>query len=195
MTGQYHPLLVALSLLVAVMAAWSALDLSQRIQSTDRRAARIWLFSGALVLGTGIWSVNFVGMLAYALPMQTGFDLIITVQSWLTSVGVSLLALLCASRLAPAQRLRAPLALVVGAGAHPREKGVRQRDDPDREKGRRGRGHGGVVVKVETPGSSRNPAGFAPENGFYDGASQRVMEMSVCRDVSSPPVVGSMQRT
>lgn len=116
MTGQYHPLLVALSLLVAVMAAWSALDLSQRIQSTDRRAARIWLFSGALVLGTGIWSVNFVGMLAYALPMQTGFDLIITVQSWLTSVGVSLLALLCASRLAPAQRLRAPLALVVGAG-------------------------------------------------------------------------------
>ena len=74
MTGQYHPLLVALSLLVAVMAAWSALDLSQRIHSTDRRAARIWLFSGALVLGTGIWSVNFVGMLAYALPMQTGVD-------------------------------------------------------------------------------------------------------------------------
>ena len=44
-------------------------------------------------------------------------------------------------------------------------------------------------------GTFRNPAGFAPENGFYDGASQRVVEMSLGRDVSSPRVVGSMQRT
>jgi NO-binding membrane sensor protein with MHYT domain len=48
------------------MAAQSTLDLSQRTHSTDRRAARIWLVSGALVPGTGIRSANFVGMSADA---------------------------------------------------------------------------------------------------------------------------------
>ncbi|MCP4636230.1 MAG: bifunctional diguanylate cyclase/phosphodiesterase, partial [Methyloversatilis sp.] len=113
MMGQYDPLLVMLSLMVAVTASWSALDLSQRIHSTDPRAARIWLFSGALVLGTGIWSMHFVGMLAYALPMQTGFDLLITVQSWGVSVLVSVLSLICARRMRRSLALLAAGALAV----------------------------------------------------------------------------------
>ena len=116
MMGQYDPLLVMLSLMVAVTASWSALDLSQRIHSTDPRAARIWLFSGALVLGTGIWSMHFVGMLAYALPMQTGFDLLITVQSWGVSVLVSVLSLICARGMRRSLPLLAAGALAVGGG-------------------------------------------------------------------------------
>lgn len=35
-------------------------------------------------------------------------------------------------------------------------------------------------------GTFVNPPDFAPEQGFYHGASQRVPEMLLCRDVSSP---------
>ena len=35
-------------------------------------------------------------------------------------------------------------------------------------------------------GTFRNPAEFAAETGFYDGASARVVEMVLCRDVSLP---------
>lgn len=119
MMDAHQPFLVALSMLVAVMASWSALDLSQRIRGTDRRAARIWLFSGALVLGTGMWTVHFVGMLAVALPVDTRFDLVITVLSWLLSVGVSLLALhvACSRRGGRASRAVAVTATALGTVA------------------------------------------------------------------------------
>lgn len=32
-----------------------------------------------------------------------------------------------------------------------------------------------------------NPASYGPKAGFYDGASLRVGEMLLCRDVSRPP--------
>lgn len=115
-SGDHQLLLVVLSLMVAVMASWSALDLAQRIHRTDARAARIWLFSGALVLGTGIWSVHFVGMLACTLPVGTGFDLVLTVQSWLLSVVVALFALVCARYAAPLGPAGLSGAVVVGAG-------------------------------------------------------------------------------
>ena len=40
-------------------------------------------------------------------------------------------------------------------------------------------------------GTFRNPADFAPQTGFYEGASQRMLEMAACRDVSRPVATGS----
>jgi sterol desaturase/sphingolipid hydroxylase (fatty acid hydroxylase superfamily) len=36
-------------------------------------------------------------------------------------------------------------------------------------------------------GSFRNPPSFAPEQGFYPGASSRILEMIAFRDVATPP--------
>ncbi|WP_018410500.1 putative bifunctional diguanylate cyclase/phosphodiesterase [Methyloversatilis thermotolerans] len=116
MSGPYHLPLGVLSVLVAVMAAWTALDLTQRILSADRMAARLWVASGALVLGTAIWSMHFVGMLARVLPLHTGFDLGRTVLSWLVSVAVALTALAMAGRIAASLTRVLPGALLVGAG-------------------------------------------------------------------------------
>jgi diguanylate cyclase len=97
MKGEYSAVLVLLSLAVAVMASWSALDLARRVTSGDSAATRLWLVTGALVLGSGIWSMHFVGMLAFSLPIKLGYDVLTTVFSWFIAVLVSLLALFLAT--------------------------------------------------------------------------------------------------
>lgn len=78
MTGEYDVRLVILSILVAVFASYTALDLAGRLVSAYERKAYGWLVGGALAMGTGIWSMHFVAMLAFSLPIRLGYDITIT---------------------------------------------------------------------------------------------------------------------
>ncbi|MES2898892.1 MAG: MHYT domain-containing protein [Pseudomonadota bacterium] len=93
LSGQYELPLVWISILVAVLASYTALSLVERVAHSDKAAARWWIGGGALAMGTGIWSMHFIGMLAFRLPIPIGYDLPITFLSWLIPVLVSLLAL------------------------------------------------------------------------------------------------------
>ncbi|MFT3821439.1 MAG: EAL domain-containing protein [Rubrivivax sp.] len=97
---RYDLPVLALSLLIAVFSAYVALDLAHRVQGPDRVGARIWMAGGALVMGSGIWSMHFVGMLAFQLPLPQplGYAVPATLASWLAAVAVSLLALFIAAR-------------------------------------------------------------------------------------------------
>ncbi len=70
----YDGRLVVLSLLVAVLGAYTALGLADPIAVTRGRARALWLGGGALALGLGIWGQHFVGMLAYGLPIPIAYD-------------------------------------------------------------------------------------------------------------------------
>jgi diguanylate cyclase len=111
MSGSYNHWLVLLSLLVAMLASYTALDLATRITASKGLAARTWLVGGAFAMGTGIWSMHFIGMLAFSLPIPLGYDLSITLLSMLIAVVVSGFALHTAS----GDRLRGRK-LLVGAG-------------------------------------------------------------------------------
>lgn len=75
LTGSHDPLLVALSVAVAMAASFAALDLSGRIRaSAGRPSGGAWLATAALALGGGIWSMHFVGMLAFGLPVPVAHD-------------------------------------------------------------------------------------------------------------------------
>jgi diguanylate cyclase (GGDEF)-like protein len=92
--GTYDLKLVALSLVVAAIASYTALDLAGRVTATRGRASLIWLVAGAGAMGTGIWSMHFIGMLAFSLPaMRLAYDLPITLASMLAAIVVSGLAL------------------------------------------------------------------------------------------------------
>ncbi len=67
--GSYSPALVSISLFVAVLASYTALDLAGRIATAQGRAAHLWMSGGALAMGVGIWSMHFIGMLAFSLPV------------------------------------------------------------------------------------------------------------------------------
>ena len=76
MIGTYNPWLVLLSIVVAIFVSHTALNLSSRVaRSTGRPSARLWLGGGALSMGCGIWSMHFVGMLAFSLPITLSYDI------------------------------------------------------------------------------------------------------------------------
>jgi hypothetical protein len=64
--------LVALSLLTAVCASYTALDVAGRATATTGRMRNVWLVGGAASMGLGIWSMHYIGMLAFGLPAMTG---------------------------------------------------------------------------------------------------------------------------
>ena len=61
----YHPLLVIVSIVIAVLASYTALDLSSRVAANTGRIRAWWLLRGSIAMGTGVWSMHFVGMLAF----------------------------------------------------------------------------------------------------------------------------------
>jgi NO-binding membrane sensor protein with MHYT domain len=75
-----------------------ALDLAKRVRTTDQFLGRVWWGAGSAAMGTGIWSMHFVGMQAAAFPFAVGFGYALTALSWVAAVAVSAIALSIASR-------------------------------------------------------------------------------------------------
>jgi diguanylate cyclase len=98
MIGSYNPWLVILSVVVAAMASYTALDLARRVTTTQGSAAIVWLLGGACAMGTGIWSMHFVGMLAFSLPIAMAYHVTTTLISMVIAVVVSAFALYVVSR-------------------------------------------------------------------------------------------------
>ena len=98
MSQHYHHWLVLLSVLVAILASYTALTLALRIRVASRPAAPAWLVGGGLAMGIGIWAMHFVGMLALMLPIEIAYDLGFTLLSMLIAIVVSTFALHIASR-------------------------------------------------------------------------------------------------
>ncbi|MGG5575253.1 PAS domain S-box protein [Vibrio diazotrophicus] len=85
--GTYNVWLVAVSIFLASMASFFALRLAstaRHIQLVSHR--RIALLSGSFVMAGGIWSMHFVGMLAFAMPHQMEYDHHITALSFVPAV-------------------------------------------------------------------------------------------------------------
>ncbi len=86
LTGSYSSSLVLISLCVAILASYTALDLTGRIATAKGRASYLWMGGGALAMGIGVWSMHFIGMLAFSLPIDLGYDLALTAFSLLIAV-------------------------------------------------------------------------------------------------------------
>ncbi|MEF7617094.1 EAL domain-containing protein [Aquincola sp. MAHUQ-54] len=95
---RYDPWVVALSYLIASLASFVALDLAKRVRTDDRLMAMSWWIGGSVAMGSGIWSMHFVGMLALELPIEVGYGYLLTTLSWVAGVGASAIALGVATR-------------------------------------------------------------------------------------------------
>ncbi|MDP3856583.1 MAG: PAS domain S-box protein [Stagnimonas sp.] len=93
MQGQYNLWIVALSYAVAVLASYLALELSSRVAAQDRVHPRQGLPLAAVAMGSGIWSMHFVGMLAFSLPIPLPYSGPVTFLSLLFAVMASYVAL------------------------------------------------------------------------------------------------------
>ncbi|MBY6031500.1 EAL domain-containing protein [Halomonas sp. DP8Y7-1] len=91
--ASYHPALVVLSLAIAAIASLTALDLAGRVKSSRGLARQLWLAGGAFAMGTGIWSMHFVGMLAMDTASRSAYNIPLTLVSLLAALLASALAL------------------------------------------------------------------------------------------------------
>ena len=96
--GTYNLTLVSLSYVVAVAASYTALELSRRVSESSGTVATLWLVGGAFSMGVGIWTMHFVGMLAFSMPMPFSYDVLITVISLFVGMAAAAFAIFIASR-------------------------------------------------------------------------------------------------
>ena len=88
-TGTHDPYLVVLSILVASFASYTALDLGGRVGAARGFARRVWLVAAATVMGSGIWSMHFVAMLALIMPIPMYYDIGLTTLSLVVAILVT----------------------------------------------------------------------------------------------------------
>lgn len=98
MQHHHHALFVVLSLLIAVLGSWTALDLFQRVRSHIGRAQRVWLGMAAVAMGLSIWSMHFVAMLGFDPGSAVRYDLPLTFLSLALAMVVTWAAFFAASK-------------------------------------------------------------------------------------------------
>ncbi len=94
----YNLALVILSVVVATVGAYVAIEIAQRVRVTGGRRRILWSCGGALALGTGIWSMHFVGMLALHLPVLVWYDALLSSVSIIAAVGGCAIAFIIFNR-------------------------------------------------------------------------------------------------
>ncbi|HTD03549.1 bifunctional diguanylate cyclase/phosphodiesterase [Undibacterium sp.] len=115
--GSYDPVLVSLSIIVAIFASYAALLVSQHVTAAATRMLKYsWLTVGGLCLGLGIWAMHFVGMLSFNLPCSSSYDYSITLLSTIPGILASMLALSIISRRQLSSMRLATGGLLLGAG-------------------------------------------------------------------------------
>ena len=116
MPSIYNHWLVGLSLVVAVLVSYTALRLAARVATSEGYGSRIWLAIGAIAMGVGIWTMHFVGMLAFSLPISLAYD----VPTTLASLAVAMVTSGFALAITSGRRLTVPRlagsAVIMGSG-------------------------------------------------------------------------------
>src|SRR5467141_2316080 len=96
--GSYNYALVVLSVLIAMFASYAALDLAGRVTAAGGWTRAIWLLGGAGAMGIGIWSMHYIGMLAFILPIPVAYHWPTVLLSLIAAILASVVALEVVSR-------------------------------------------------------------------------------------------------
>lgn len=94
----YDYRLVALSVVIAILASYAALDLAGLVTATRNKTRIGWLFGGAIAMGTGIWSMHYTGMLAFHLQIPIYYHVPTVMLSLAAAIAASFVALFTVSR-------------------------------------------------------------------------------------------------
>lgn len=92
--GSYSPILVLVSLTIAILAAFASFSHVDLMRSTRSPSVRrLWHLSGAVAMGMGVWTMHFTGMVAFQLPFEVRYQIIPTLASMLPAILAGLIIL------------------------------------------------------------------------------------------------------
>jgi PAS domain S-box-containing protein len=114
--GSYNYALVALSVFIAVFASYAALDLASRVTAAGGWTRALWVLGGACAMGTGIWSMHYIGMLAFILPIPVAYHWPTVLLSLFAAILASVIALYVVSRQKMGASQAVAGSILMGAG-------------------------------------------------------------------------------
>jgi diguanylate cyclase len=114
--GEYSLPLVVLSIVIACCASYTSLSLNQRMQQNHFFHKSFWLVLASVAMGLGIWSMHFIGMSAFMLPVQMTYDTFLTAASVLPAVFASYLAFSFSSRKKKGHLSAVTAGIIMGIG-------------------------------------------------------------------------------
>lgn len=100
MVVNYQPILVLLSILVAIVGSLTSLALTSGSHDADEESweAGFSLANGGLIMGTTIWSMHFVAMMAVQLPVLINYNIVETILSIAIAISVTSMGLYIVSK-------------------------------------------------------------------------------------------------
>jgi NO-binding membrane sensor protein with MHYT domain len=116
-SGQ-NPIFIALSIVIAILASYAALEILERVKTLSGAERRNWLLGGAGIFGFGVWSMHFIGMIGYMLPVNVQYNYPVVMLSILPIVLAAyfVLDLLARPTVSMAQILLGGVLLGLGVG-------------------------------------------------------------------------------
>ncbi len=116
LTSHHDAHLVVISVVIAIFASYTALDLAGQITASKGWHRLGWLGIGAISMGTGIWAMHFIAMLAFHLPIAVGYNIAVVIASMGVAIATSGFALFLASRPAMSRLELLSGSVVMGLG-------------------------------------------------------------------------------
>ena len=96
--GHFSYYIVILSVLIAFGASYTAIFINKQIQSNSFFNQTVWLTLASLAMGLGIWSMHFIGMSAFQLPVEMSHNILLTIISAVPAILASFIAFYLANR-------------------------------------------------------------------------------------------------
>ena len=88
----WNEYLIGMSVLISIFGSFSALSHMQSMRANSGKQSLGWMIAGAITLAMAIWSMHFIGMLSFHLPIQMAFDIKLTLLSILPALLTTLFA-------------------------------------------------------------------------------------------------------
>ncbi|WP_336790552.1 bifunctional diguanylate cyclase/phosphodiesterase [Paenibacillus sp. MMO-177] len=90
--GEYNGWVILLSFIIALFVSYSALNLVYKISQTKGKVQLSWMLAGAFVMGSGVWTMHFIGMMAFHIGIPIAYNVPITLLSIIASICASYVA-------------------------------------------------------------------------------------------------------
>ncbi|MET3656594.1 bifunctional diguanylate cyclase/phosphodiesterase [Sporosarcina psychrophila] len=96
--GEYSFSIILLSVIIASFASYTAISMNERMQENSFFHRNLWLILASVALGFGIWSMHFIGMGAYLLPISMTYKPELTFLSIIPAIASSFLVFTLVNR-------------------------------------------------------------------------------------------------
>lgn len=115
-TGEYEILLVLLSVFFVCISSYTAISMNQRANNDSFFNRYIWFVLASVAMGFGIWSLHYLGMLSFALPIKIEYNLLLTALSIIPAMLASFFAFYFVSKKGTSLKRLVYSSLLMGLG-------------------------------------------------------------------------------